>query len=636
MQLSSVVTSPKLLLQLCISTVQCFLSSVFSKVRYWTTGACKGTSSALSPVDNKLDQKEIQNATIPTSVNYHFTRKCNYKCGFCFHTAKTSFVLPLEEAKRGLTLLKESGMEKINFSGGEPFLHDKGEFLGKLVQFCKQDLQLPSVSIVSNGSMIKEKWFQKYGDYLDILAVSCDSFDEETNQLIGRAQGRKSHLDCLYKIRNWCQQYKVAFKINSVINTFNVDEDMVESITSACPLPLEGLPVHSSVSCLVPESNEKMRNSYLILDEYMRFLDCREGRKDPSKSILDDSCTDLTAVIESRPRFLVLQTDPTVKQNRRERVSCSLFICATALSQKASSVAVKMTTARYRPTWELAVDPLVSCKLCLGEFPLEQMTTITQCQCVFCTLCLKQYVELLIKEGLETAISCPDSACPKRGHLQENEIECMVATEMMQRYKKLQFEREVLLDPCRTWCPSSTCQAVCQLKEADSPALPQLVQCAVCALEFCSACKANWHPGQACQENNLPITSFLPGENSSFYKNEEDDAPIKRCPKCKVYIERDEGCAQMMCKNCKHAFCWYCLESLDDDFLLIHYDKGPCRNKLGHSRASVIWHRTQVVGIFAGFGLLLLVASPFLLLATPIVLCCKCKCSKGDDDPLPT
>ncbi|XP_023807117.1 E3 ubiquitin-protein ligase RNF144A isoform X2 [Oryzias latipes] len=252
-----------------------------------------------------------------------------------------------------------------------------------------------------------------------------------------------------------------------------------------------------------------------------------------------------------------------------------------------------MTTARYRPTWELAVDPLVSCKLCLGEFPLEQMTTITQCQCVFCTLCLKQYVELLIKEGLETAISCPDSACPKRGHLQENEIECMVATDMMQRYKKLQFEREVLLDPCRTWCPSSSCQAVCQVKEAESPALPQLVRCSVCTLEFCSACKANWHPGQACQESNLPITSFLPGENSSFYKSEEDDAPIKRCPKCKVYIERDEGCAQMMCKNCKHAFCWYCLESLDDDFLLIHYDKGPCRNKLGHSRASVIWHRTQ-------------------------------------------
>lgn len=54
-------------------------------------------------------------------------------------------------------------MEKINFSGGEPFLHERGEFLGKMVQYSKVDLQLPSVSIVSNGSMIKEKWFQKYG-----------------------------------------------------------------------------------------------------------------------------------------------------------------------------------------------------------------------------------------------------------------------------------------------------------------------------------------------------------------------------------------------------------------------------------------------------------------------------------------
>uniref|UniRef100_A0A452TAA8 E3 ubiquitin-protein ligase RNF144A n=1 Tax=Ursus maritimus TaxID=29073 RepID=A0A452TAA8_URSMA len=246
--------------------------------------------------------------------------------------------------------------------------------------------------------------------------------------------------------------------------------------------------------------------------------------------------------------------------------------------------------------------------------------------------CLKQYVELLIKEGLETAISCPDAACPKQGHLQEDEIECMVAAEIMQRYKKLQFEREVLLDPCRTWCPASTCQAVCQLQEMGLQT-PQLVRCKACDMEFCSACKASWHPGQGCPET-MPIT-FLPGETSSAFRLEEDEAPIKRCPKCKVYIERDEGCAQMMCKNCKHAFCWYCLESLDDDFLLIHYDKGPCRNKLGHSRASVIWHRTQVVGIFAGFGLLLLVASPFLLLATPFVLCCKCKCGNGDDDPLP-
>ncbi|MGH0132871.1 UNVERIFIED_CONTAM: hypothetical protein FKN15_016709 [Acipenser sinensis] len=62
----------------------------------------------------------------------------------------------------------------------------------------------------------------------------------------------------------------------------------------------------------------------------------------------------------------------------------------------------------------------------------------------------------------------------------------------------------------------------------------------------------------------LPVhNTVIYKKMSLFYKSDEDDAPIKRCPKCKVYIERDEGCAQMMCKNCKHAFCWYCLGSLD-------------------------------------------------------------------------
>ena len=32
------------------------------------------------------------------------------------------------------------------------------------------------------------------------------------------------------------------------------------------------LHTHRHISCLVPESNQAMRNSYLILDEYMRSI----------------------------------------------------------------------------------------------------------------------------------------------------------------------------------------------------------------------------------------------------------------------------------------------------------------------------------------------------------------------------
>jgi len=52
----------------------------------------------------------VELPVVPLSVNYHFTRRCNYKCGFCFHTAITSFELPLDQAKKGLGMLKDAGM----------------------------------------------------------------------------------------------------------------------------------------------------------------------------------------------------------------------------------------------------------------------------------------------------------------------------------------------------------------------------------------------------------------------------------------------------------------------------------------------------------------------------------------------
>lgn len=37
----------------------------------------------------------------------------------------------------------------------------------------------------------------------------------------------------------------------------------------------------------IPEDNEDMRNSYINLDEKMRFLNCSKGKKEPTHSILD-------------------------------------------------------------------------------------------------------------------------------------------------------------------------------------------------------------------------------------------------------------------------------------------------------------------------------------------------------------
>ena len=83
-------------------------------------------------------------------------------------------------------MLAAAGMKKINFSGGEPFIVKDGAFLGECVRFCKEELDIESVTVVTNGSRVTRQWMQEFGYYLDIMAVSCDSFNEDTNAKIGR------------------------------------------------------------------------------------------------------------------------------------------------------------------------------------------------------------------------------------------------------------------------------------------------------------------------------------------------------------------------------------------------------------------------------------------------------------------
>lgn len=229
----------------------------------------------------------------------------------------------LPDALCGLSLLAAAGMKKINFAGGEPFLHSRP--LGEMIQYCKEILKLESVSIVTNGSLVTEGWLAKYGPYIDIIAVSCDSFNEAVNVEIGRGSG--DNVKKLFTIAAWCKKYGIKFKLNTVVCKLNYQEDMNAIVSELQPFRWKCFQVlmvkgendsektlrdvrqlqisdegyaefckrHEGQSCFVPEPNYLMAKSYLILDEYMRFLD-RDG-KEPSRSILEVGVEEALAAV---------------------------------------------------------------------------------------------------------------------------------------------------------------------------------------------------------------------------------------------------------------------------------------------------------------------------------------------------
>ena len=261
-------------------------------------------------------------ATPLKSINYFFLRTCNYRCGFCFHTASSKQMLPLDTACAMMKALREAGACKINFAGGEPFL--QAEHLGAMVRYCKETLAFPSVSIISNGVYVSADWMERYGAYLDMLGVSCDASDGAINRAIGRSSpGSGEHVTHVRRSAALCHRHGVLFKMNTVVNAFNHAHDMSALVNEVRPsrwkvfqvLPLEGENVgdgairqvgpflitppqfdafvarHSArihdPSILIREDNAVMRDSYILIDEEGRFLDSSLGKKTPTQSILD-------------------------------------------------------------------------------------------------------------------------------------------------------------------------------------------------------------------------------------------------------------------------------------------------------------------------------------------------------------
>ena len=123
------------------------------------------------------------------------------------------------------------------------------------------------------------------------------------------------------------------------------------------------------------------------------------------------------------------------------------------------------------------------------------------------------------------------------------------------------------------WCPSPGCETICKIVESEtnglSPKIP-IIQCTRCQHIFCTECKLPTHPNLTCDYYRQKLInqgklSIIDEEPFAAYDS------IKKCPFCHVPIEKDSGCAQMMCKRCKHVFCWYCLASLDVSLVFVTF-----------------------------------------------------------------
>ena len=242
------------------------------------------------------------------------------KCKFCFATFQDvkRQILPKGHmgSKDSLSIVSkiaQAGFQKINFAGGEPTLCP---WLPDLIESASE-LGM-TTGVVTNGTNVDIRWLESVSEFLDWVTLSIDTIDEERMRIVGRTTIERPLTGSDYlAVAKKLRQCGIRLKVNTVVNSVNWKEDLTEFIAQVRPerwkllqvLPVRGQndeqigkfmvtdeqfsayidrnrKIESLGIRVIPESNELMSGSYVMIDPAGRFFDNLRGSHNYSRFIL--------------------------------------------------------------------------------------------------------------------------------------------------------------------------------------------------------------------------------------------------------------------------------------------------------------------------------------------------------------
>ena len=148
-------------------------------------------------------------------------------------------------------------------------------------------------------------------------------------------------------------------------------------------------------------------------------------------------------------------------------------------------------------------------------------------------------------------------------------------------------------------CPFPDCESFA--KKGNN----KYVKCIENKHQFCFNRLKKWNGNENC----------LIDKDKSF-ENWRNTSKAKRCPKCKYFIEKIDGCNHMTCTYCKYEFCWLCMQKYDSNHYKssftcygLQYNKSEC---LSNRFCLILYNLLLLFLKNIGFVIL----APFFIFAT--------------------
>ena len=206
---------------------------------------------------NQFSRPSISSKPMNSRAKLDTGLKCNYNCFFCYYRKNLGDPeLPLEEIKKRVDIIRDSGISEIDLSGGESTIHSKWL---DILDYCDENFN--KVSCLSNGTKLKDLEFAKKSKEHGLKEVlfSLHGYDKESHDKIVGHSG--AFEDILGAIKN-CQELGIEVRINCTVTSKNMNRlsDYSELIKKIKPIQLNYLPLNywDDAQVMKPEKYENL------------------------------------------------------------------------------------------------------------------------------------------------------------------------------------------------------------------------------------------------------------------------------------------------------------------------------------------------------------------------------------------
>lgn len=271
---------------------------------------------------------------------------------------------------------------------------------------------------------------------------------------------------------------------------------------------------------------------------------------------------------------IVLKKAASVRSKSRKRNIRKLSIASPPIVIEIGESSDQSTSSRSSSDEEKKPETVFCCTICFEPKSVsETFTLMTGCSHTFCADCIEQYIASKIQANTPK-ITCPNPDC-KDGYLKPENCHSILPPDVFERWCATLCEA-LLFGSSAFYCPFKDCSAplLNEVEEGSGDASSsnhlqsiRESECPHCSRLFCASCKVPWHAGFSCEEFQKLGDNERSQEDLSLLKMAKK-MKWQRCPKCKVVVDRIDGCMFMKCR-CGFTFCYGC----GTEMVINHYCK---------------------------------------------------------------